>query len=91
MSLIGADRVPAEGAAAALCEIVNVVPAIVSVAVRAAPLLAATAKVTVPLPLPDAAGGNHDERHAARCGPVHPVPAVMGTIRCRLAAKTWRR
>ena len=38
--------------AAASCETVNVAPAIVSVPVRAAPVLAATSKLTDPFPLP---------------------------------------
>src|SRR5207248_2856580 len=50
----GADSVPGVGGAAALCEIVNAVPATVSVAVRAAPVFAATENVVVPLPLPEA-------------------------------------
>jgi hypothetical protein len=41
---------PAGGGAA--CDTVNVVPAIVSVPLRAAPVFCATLKLTVPLPLP---------------------------------------
>jgi hypothetical protein len=48
----GADRLPGVDATGALWEIVNAVPAIVSVAVRAAPVLAATENVAVPLPVP---------------------------------------
>jgi hypothetical protein len=51
---VGAESVPVDTGAAALWLIVKVVPATVSVALRAAPVLAATENVTVPLPVPDA-------------------------------------
>ena len=55
---MGADNVTAAGGgggvveAAAACEIVTVTPPTVNVPVRAAPVLAATLKLTVPFPLP---------------------------------------
>jgi hypothetical protein len=75
----GADRLPGVPAAAALWEIVNVVPAIDSVAVRAAPVLAATVKLAVPLPLPDAPA--EIVTNVALLVAVHaqPLPAVIGT------------
>ena len=77
---VGADKPGAGGAiAAALCEIVNVVPATTSVAVRAAPALAATVKLIVPLPVPDAPAEMVTK--AALIVAVHAqvVPAVIGT------------
>jgi hypothetical protein len=66
-------------AVAALWEIVNVVPAMVSVAVRAAPVLAATVKLAVPPPLPDAPADI--VTNVALLVAVHaqPLPAVIGT------------
>jgi hypothetical protein len=67
------------GGAAAACDTVNVWPAIVSVPLRAAPLFVATAKLTVPFPLPDAAP--LIEIHEAFDAAVHaqPLPAVTAT------------
>jgi hypothetical protein len=62
---------------AALWEIVNVVPAIVSVAVRAAPVLVATVKVTVPLP--DAPADTVTNVALLVADQVQPLPAVIGT------------
>ena len=72
----GADRLPGT---AALCEMVNDVPPMASVAVRDAPLFAATVKFTVPLPLPDAP--LVIVTNVALLVAVHeqPVPAVTGT------------
>ncbi len=65
--------------AAALCVTVNVVPATVSVAVRAAPVFAATVNVTVLLPLPDAPAEIVTKVALLVAAHVHPVPAVTGT------------
>jgi hypothetical protein len=77
---LGADKEPGVGAVAALCEIVNDVPAIVSVAVRAAPVLAAIVKVTVPLPLPDAPAVIAANVALLVAVQVQPVPAVTATV-----------
>ena len=76
---VGADRLPGVvgGAAAALWLIVKPVPATVNVAVRAAPVLAATVKVTVPLPDPPADTVTKVAELVAV--QVQPVPAVTGT------------
>ena len=57
----------------------KVVPAIVSVAVRAAPLLDATVKLAVPLPLPDAPPEIVTNVALLVAVHAHPVPAVTGT------------
>jgi hypothetical protein len=51
---VGADSVGGGAATAARCVIVTVLPAIVSVLVRSAPVLVATVKLAVPLPVLDA-------------------------------------
>src|SRR5262249_15253829 len=76
---VGADNVPGVDAAAALWDTLNVDPAIVSVAVRAAPVLAATVKFAVPLPLPDAPDVNVTKVALLVAVHAHPVPAVTGT------------
>jgi hypothetical protein len=58
---------------------VKVVPAMVSVAVRAAPGFAATAKVTVPLPLPEAPAEIVTKVALLVAVHAHPTPAVTGT------------
>jgi hypothetical protein len=75
---VGADRLPGVdgGADAALCEMVKPVPATVNVAVRAAPVLGATVKVTVPLPDPPAETVTKVAELVAV--QVQPVPAVTG-------------
>jgi len=57
---------------------VNVVPATVSVAVRAAPVLAATVKLTVPLPLPDEPAEKVTNVALLVAVQVQPLPAVIG-------------
>ena len=77
---VGAESVPGVPAAAALWEMVNVVPAIDSVALRAAPLLAATVAVTVPEPLPVAPAVMVTKVALLVAVHVQPVPAVTGTV-----------
>jgi hypothetical protein len=76
---VGAESTPGGGAAAALCVMVNVVPAIVNVALRAAPVFAATANVAVPLPVPEAPAEIVRKAALLVAVHVHPVPAVTGT------------
>ena len=76
---VGADSVPGVETAAALWAIVKVVPAMVSVAVRAAPVLAATVMVAVPLPLPDPPAEIVTNVALLVAVHVHPVPAVTAT------------
>jgi len=74
---VGAARLPEKDAA--VCVIVKLVPATVSVAVRAAPVFVATEKVTVPFPLPD--DPVEIVTNVALLAAVHvqPVPAVTAT------------
>ena len=58
----------------------NDVPATASVAVRAAPVLAATVKLTVPLPVPDAPAEMVTNVALLVAVQVHPVPAVIGIV-----------
>jgi hypothetical protein len=74
----------------AACDTVNVFPAIVSVALRAAPVFALTEKLTVPLPVPFAP--SVIEIHDASSVAVHaqPAPAVTVTLPVPpLAAIDW--
>jgi hypothetical protein len=59
-----------------LCVTVNVCPAIVSVPVRAAPELAATVKLTVPLPVPEPPDVTVIQLTFATAVHAQPVPAV---------------
>jgi len=56
-----------------------VVPEIVSVALRAAPVFGATVNATVPLPLPDAPDEIATKVALLAAVHVHPVAAVTGT------------
>jgi hypothetical protein len=77
---VGAESVPVDVGAAALWVIVKVVaPAIVSVALRAAPVFGATVNATVPLPLPDAPDEIATKAALLAAVHVHPVAAVTGT------------
>jgi len=76
---VGAVRLPADVGPAALCETVNEVPLMVSVAVRDAPVFAATVKLTVPLPLPDPPLVIVTNVALLVAVHVQPVPAVTGT------------
>jgi hypothetical protein len=68
------------GAAAALWLIVKLVlPAMVSVALRAAPAFDATVKATVPLPLPDAPDEIATKVALLVAVQAHPAAAVTGT------------
>ena len=77
---VGAESVPGGvGGGAALWVIVKVVPVIVSVALRAAPVFGATVNATVPLPLPDAPDEIATKVALLAAVHVHPVAAVTGT------------
>src|SRR5258705_13285592 len=73
---VGAASVGAGVAAAARWVIVTEVPAIVSVLVRSAPVLAAPVKLAVPLPLPVAPDVNVMNAALVVAVHVQPVPAV---------------
>ena len=76
---VGVESTPGGGKAAALCVMVNAVPAIVSVAVRPPPVFVATANVTVPFPVAEAPAEIVTKVALLVAVHVHPLPAVTGT------------
>ena len=76
------------GALKAFCETVKVWPAIVSVPLRAAPVFAATEKLTVPLPFPDAPEVTVIQLSALTAVHAQPVSAVTETDRVPPPATT---
>ena len=80
-SAVGVESTPAAGGdgVAPLCVIVNVVPAIVNVAVRASPVFTATTNVAVPLPVAEAPAENVTKAALLVAVHAHPVAAVTGT------------